>query len=137
MLDQTSVGIITGNAAATLAETLESTRGFAEVVVYDNRSDDATMQITKAHENVSLHQGDFMGFGPTKNHAVSLARYDWVLSLDDDEEVSSELRQILEQWEPGSDDCVGVIRRGNYLMGKLVDKGDWDADWLVRLFNRK
>jgi len=43
MLDQTSVGIITGNAAATLAETLESTRGFAEVVVYDNRSDDATM----------------------------------------------------------------------------------------------
>ena len=45
MLDQTSAVIITRNAAATLAETLESTRAFAEVVVYDNGSDDATMQI--------------------------------------------------------------------------------------------
>ena len=136
MLDQISVVIITRNAAATLAETLESTRGFAEVVVYDNGSDDATIQIAEAHENVSLHQGDFMGFGPTKNHAVSLARYDWVLSLDADEAISPELRQFLEQWTPGSDDSVGVIRRDNYLMGKLVDKGGWGADWLVRLFNR-
>ena len=136
MLDQISVVIITRNAAATLADTLESTRSFAEVVVYDNGSDDATMQLAQAHANVSLHQGGFMGFGPTKNHAVSLARHDWVLSLDADEEVSSELKQFLGQWKPGSDDCVGVIRRDNYMMGKLVDKGGWGADWLVRLFNR-
>ena len=136
MLDQISVVIITRDAAATLADTLESTRGFAEVVVYDNGSDDATIEIAQAHENVSLHQGDFLGFGPTKNHAVSLAKYDWVLSLDADEEVSSELRQFLEHWKPESDDCVGVIRRDNYMMGKLVDKGGWGADWLVRLFNR-
>ena len=136
MLDQISVVIITRNAAATLADTLESTRSFAEVVVYDNGSDDATMQIAQAYENVSLHQGEFMGFGPTKNHAISLARNDWVLSLDADEEVSSELRRFLEQWKPESDDCVGVIRRDNYMMGKLVDKGGWGADWLVRLFNR-
>lgn len=136
MLDQISVVIITRNAAATLADTLESTRGFAEVVVYDNGSDDATIEIAQAHENVSLHQGDFLGFGPTKNHAVSLAKYDWVLSLDADEEISSELRQFLEHWKPESDDCVGVIRRDNYMMGKLVDKGGWGADWLVRLFNR-
>jgi hypothetical protein len=77
-----------------------------------------------------------MGFGPTKNHAVSLARYDWVLSLDADEEVSPKLMHFLEQWKPGSDDHVGVIRRDNYMMGKLVDKGGWGADWLVRLFNR-
>ena len=63
MLDQISVVIITRNAAATLADTLESTRNFAEVVVYDNGSDDATMQLAQAHANVSLHQGDFMGFG--------------------------------------------------------------------------
>ena len=136
MLDQISVVIITLDAAATLAETLKSTRGFAEVVVYDNGSDDATIEIAQARENVSLHQGDFMGVGPTKNHAVSLARNNWVLSLDADEEMSSELTQFLENWKPGSDDCVGVIRRDNYMMGKLVDKGGWGADWLVRLFNR-
>jgi glycosyltransferase involved in cell wall biosynthesis len=76
-------------------------------------------------------------FGPTKNHAVSLAKNDWVLSLDADEAISSELRQFLERWVPESSHCVGLIRRDNYLMGKLVDKGGWGADWLVRLFNRK
>jgi len=136
MLDQISVVIITRDAATTLTDTLKSTRGFAEVVVYDNGSDDATIDIAQAYENVSLHQGDFMGFGPTKNHAVALAKNEWVLSLDADEAISSELEQFLEQWKPGSDDCVGVIRRDNYLMGKLVDKGGWGADWLVRLFNR-
>lgn len=137
MLDQISVVIITRDAAATLADTLKSTRGFGEVVVYDNGSNDATIEIAQAHENVSLHQGNFMGFGPTKNHAVSLAKNDWVLSLDADEAISSELRQFLERWVPESSDCVGLIRRDNYLMGKLVDKGGWGADWLVRLFNRK
>ncbi len=137
MLDQISVVIITRDAAATFADTLKSTRGFGEVVVYDNGSNDATIEIAQAHENVSLHQGNFMGFGPTKNHAVSLAKNDWVLSLDADEAISSELRQFLERWVPESSDCVGLIRRDNYLMGKLVDKGGWGADWLVRLFNRK
>lgn len=136
MLDQISVVIITRNAAATLADTLESTRRFSEVLVYDNGSDDATRQIARAYENVALREGEFMGFGPTKNHAVSLARHDWVLSLDADEVVSPELTGFLEQWRPGSDSAVGVIRRDNYLMGKLVDKGGWGSDWLVRLFNR-
>ncbi len=136
MLDKVSVVIITRNAAATLAETLESASGFDEVVVYDNGSDDATMEIAKAYENVSLHQGEFLGFGPTKNHAVSLARNDWVLSLDADEEISPQLKSFLQEWAPASSKTVGVIRRDNYMMGKLVDKGGWGADWLVRLFNR-
>lgn len=137
MLDQISVVIITRNAAATLSDTLESTRTFSEVLVYDNGSDDATTQIAQAHDNVSLREGDFMGFGPTKNHAVSLARHDWVLSLDADEVLSPELTEFLQTWKPGSDNTVGIIRRDNYLMGKLVDKGGWGSDWLVRLFNRK
>ena len=136
MLDQISVVIITRNAAATLSDTLQSTERFSEVLVYDNGSDDATKQIALAHENVSLREGEFMGFGPTKNHAVSLARHDWVLSLDADEVISPELIEFLQTWKPGSDNTVGVIRRDNYFMGKLVDKGGWGSDWLLRLFNR-
>jgi glycosyltransferase involved in cell wall biosynthesis len=137
MLDQISVVIITRNAADTLAETLESARGFDEVLVYDNGSDDTTLQIAQSYENVSLHEGEFMGFGPTKNHAISLARHDWVLSLDADEVISQELGDFLAGWTPANPHTVGVIRRDNYLMGQLVDKGGWGADWLVRLFDRK
>lgn len=137
MLDQISVVLITKNAADTLADTLKSTSGFTEVVVYDNGSDDATLEIAQQHENVSLHRGEFMGFGPTKNYAVALATNDWVLSLDADERISSELERYLQQWRPSSDNCVGIIRRDNYLMGRLVTKGGWGSDWLLRLFNRK
>lgn len=136
MLDQISVVIITRDAASTLDKTLASVSRFDEVVVYDNGSSDATLDIARAYPNVSLHQGEFLGFGPTKNHAVSLARNDWVFSLDADEEASDELTDFLRSWKPASNRCVGIVRRDNYLMGKHVDKGGWGNDWLVRIFNR-
>lgn len=137
MFDQLSVVIITKNAAETLNDTLISTATFPEVVVYDNGSEDATIDIARGHSNVTVYQGEFMGFGPTKSHAVSLARNDWILSLDADEKVSTELLEYLGRWTPEDDQWVGIIRRDNYLMGKLVTRGGWGSDWLVRLFNRK
>lgn len=136
MLDQISIVVITKNAADTLAATLDSTTGFAEVVVYDNGSNDATREIARSYDNVSLVEGDFFGFGPTKNHAISLASNDWVLSLDADEKLSPDLVNYLRKWQPASINSAGIIRRDNYMMGQLVDKGGWGADWLLRLFNR-
>lgn len=136
MLDQISVVIITKDAASTLDKTLASVSRFDEVVVYDNGSSDDTPDIARAYPNVSFHQGKFLGFGPTKNHAVSLARNDWVFSLDADEEASDELTDFLRNWQPASSSCVGIVRRDNYLMGKHVNKGGWGRDWLVRIFNR-
>ena len=137
MLAQISVVIITKNAANTLRETLVSTQNFSEVVVYHNgSSEDTTLKILKEFSNISLYQGEFIGFGPTKNRAVGLAKNDWVLSLDSDEVVSNELQNFIEQWNPESTNVVGLIRRDNYMMGQLINKGGWGNDWLVRLFNR-
>lgn len=137
MLDKISVVIITKNAADTLRETLDSVTQFAEVVVYDNGSEDATLTIACEFENVSLYQGEFMGFGPTKAYAVELASNDWILSLDADEKVSHELSDYLQHWHPDRDYIAGIVRRDNYFMGELVDKGGWGRDWLLRLFNRQ
>ena len=136
MLDRISVVIITRDAAATLAATLESVSAFTEVVVYDNGSTDETMDIARRFPNVSLHTGKFLGFGPTKNHAVSLARNDWVFALDADETISNDLRGFLADFSPPDTQVVGEVRRDNFFMGRKVDKGGWGADWLVRLFNR-
>lgn len=137
MLQPISVVIITRNAAATLADTLLSTTAFPEVVVYDNGSDDTTLEIARSFDNVALHQGSFTGFGPTKNHAVSLASNDWVLSLDADEQLSPELAEYIGTWQPANDNVVGVLRRHNYFMGKHVERGGWSSDWIVRMFNRR
>ncbi len=93
MLDKISIVIITKNAVSTLPKTLESTKEFDEVVIYDNGSKDETLAIAGDFNNVSLYRGSFMGFGPTKNHAISLARHDWVFSLDSDETITPELTE--------------------------------------------
>jgi glycosyltransferase involved in cell wall biosynthesis len=136
MIENISIVIITRDAAETLQQTLESVQQFAEVVVYDNGSTDATLDIASRYPNVKLHCGEFFGFGPTKNHALGLAKNDWVLSLDSDEALSPELVEELSGLNLDSPELAYQVLRDNYFMGKLVRRGGWGDDWLVRLFHR-
>lgn len=132
-----SAVIISKDAEATIGATLQSLRRFRQVIVYDNGSQDRTMEIARDFPNVSLHQGDFFGFGPTKNHAADLAEHDWVLSIDSDERITPELLDSIARADL-SDRSVGYrVLRINYLRGKRVRFSGWSNDWLLRLYNRK
>ncbi|WP_163557865.1 glycosyltransferase family 2 protein [Halomonas sp. NO4] len=138
MIHGISVVIITRDAGDTLEQTLSVLQPFDDVVIYDNGSTDSTLSIAKGYTNVRLHQGPFYGFGPTKHHAVSLARHDWVLSLDADEHPDATLLQTLEDWNSDTRrNVAGEIRRNNLLLGKVVRHSGWGNDWLIRLFNRR
>lgn len=133
-----SAVIITRNAGPSFEQTLASLLDFDEVVVYDNGSTDATLAIAERHPNVRLFQGEFLGFGPTKRHAVSLASHDWVLSLDADERPTPALIASLASWDCNPErDAAAHIQRRNLLLGKEVHHSGWGKDWLVRLFNRR
>lgn len=133
-----SVVIITRNASATLAATLDALDEFEEVVIYDNGSTDDTLNIASCYTNVSLHQGEFLGFGLSKRHAVSLARNDWVLSIDADEKPDKLLIDALDKWLSSAHlSDVGEILRENWMLGRPVRHSGWGNDWLVRLFNRQ
>lgn len=133
-----SVVIITRNAASTLQNTLDAVQCFENVVIYDNGSSDDTFRIAASYPNVSLHQGDFIGFGPTKRHAVSLAKHDWILSLDADEAPSPELIESITTWvNNASPSDLGEILRENWMMGQPVHYSGWGNDWLIRLFDRR
>lgn len=69
-----SVIVLAKNNETTIQKTLEGLRAFNDVVVYDNGSTDNTMSIAQTFPNVNLIQGEFKGFGWTKNHAVSYAK---------------------------------------------------------------
>jgi glycosyltransferase involved in cell wall biosynthesis len=132
-----SAVIITRDAAETLAECLQSLRAFPEVVVYDNGSVDDTIDIAARFPNVKVHCGAFLGFGPTKQKAVSLARHDWVFSIDADEEVDDQLLTAIAEADLSDPGVAYIVCRHNYLMGKHVTRGGWGDDWLLRMFNRK
>ncbi len=136
-LDAISAVIIAHNAADTLSACLKSLERLPEVIVYENGSTDATADIARTFSNVRLEQGDFQGFGPTKNLAATFARNDWILSLDSDEVASAELIDELAGMDLGAASNLYLILRQNYFMGRHVRHSGWGNDWLPRLYNRQ
>lgn len=135
-IDWISPVIITKNAEKHLEEVLESLQPFSHIVLYDNGSEDRTLEIAAKFDNVHLHQGAFEGFGPTKNRAVSLAPTDWVFSLDADEVPDKKLLEAIRQIDTQRIDRLYRINRQNYFIGKQVRHSGWSPDRLIRIYNR-
>ncbi len=134
MIENISCVIIAKDAASTITQTLESLKSFSDVVIYDNGSTDTTLEIAKKYPNVNLVQGEFFGFGETKNRAASFAKNEWILSLDADEVFSDEFIENLSKLQL-DEKKVYTILRENYYKDVHV-KHCWGNDIIVRLYNR-
>ncbi len=135
MVNKISVVIIVKNGEKTIGSTLDALKSFSNVVVYDNGSVDSTISIAESYPNVSLILGDFLGFGPTKNKAVTYAKHDWIFSLDADEVVSKSLVDSLKM-KALDQHVVYQIFRKNYYKDIHI-KHCWNNDKIVRLYHRQ
>jgi glycosyltransferase involved in cell wall biosynthesis len=132
-----SVVIVCRNEADIIGKTLQSLQGLSDdIVVYDNGSNDGTMTIAeKMHAKV--HTGRWEGYGKTKNKAIALARYDWILSLDADEAIEETLKRSILSENPEDERLVYEISFKNFFGNKALRFGEWGHDKHIRLFNRK
>jgi glycosyltransferase involved in cell wall biosynthesis len=131
-----SVTILTKNSEKYLEKVLSSLASFDEVVIFDTGSTDGTEAIARQFPNVSWHTGLFTGFGPTHNQASSLAKHDWILSLDSDEVMTEEL--AVEIFSLKLDDKTTYsFWRKNFYRGKHIRGCGWYPDRVTRLYNRK
>lgn len=131
-----SVTILTKNSAKYLEEVLVALKDFDEVVIYDNGSTDLTLDIASKFANVSIHEGPFLGFGPSHNVASSLAKHDWILSVDSDEVVTPALAKEIKALQL-KDQCVYSFPRHNEFNGKFIKWCGWYPDRQTRLYNRQ
>ena len=131
-----SVTILTKNSAKYLHEVLSALQAFGEVLIYDTGSTDATLEIAQQFPNACIYRAKFEGFGPTHNLATSLAKNDWVLSLDSDEIATPQMVQTIAnlQLEPA---CVYSFARHNFYNGKWIKGCGWYPDRQFRLYHRK
>ena len=135
-MQKVSVIIVCRNEANVIEETIKSFSGLTDdILVYDNGSTDGTKEIVKRTE-ARLSQGNWEGFGKTKNKANTLAKYDWILSLDADEAINEALKMNLLRLDLNDEKKVYEFRFKNFLGNKWLRFGEWGNDKHIRLFNR-
>lgn len=129
-----SVVIITGNEENNIKDCLKSVKWADEIIVVDSESSDETAKIAKDFtDKVLIHKWD--GYSAQKTYAISLAKNDWILSIDADERVSDELaKEILEKDLTKHNGYF--INRDNFFLGKLIRGCGWGNDLQLRLFKK-
>jgi glycosyltransferase involved in cell wall biosynthesis len=131
-----SVVIITRNEAARLERCVAACRAFAdEVVVVDSGSDDGTVELAE-RLGCSVHENPWPGYGRQRNVAADLARHDWVLWIDADEVVGSELAASIEGWKrrDAAEPVAFRVERVGDFMGRWLEGA---SEQLVRLYDRR
>jgi glycosyltransferase involved in cell wall biosynthesis len=128
--------MIVKDGACTIGQSIESLRLFNEALVYDTGSTDQTKKIAVQYPNVRLLEGEFEGFGPTKNKAVALAKHDWILIIDSDECVEPELAEAIHRKELDPN-IIYLLNFKAFYKHYQVRHCGWNNQKIRRLYNRK
>lgn len=106
-----TVEILTRNSAQTLKRCLESVKDFAEIIVLDGNSTDATRAIAEKYgckivKQYSTDDPDvaIKNYAEVRNKGLKLASHDWFMFIDSDEYLSreavEEIRAIVSDPKP-------------------------------------
>ena len=131
-----SAVILTLNEERNILRCIESVKPLAdEIIVMDSFSTDRTEEICRA-AGVKFIQHKFAGYIEQKNWALDQAGFDYVLSLDADEEATAEMQQsvlaVKNNWQ---EDGYLFNRMTNYA-GTWLKHGGVYPDRKLRLWNR-
>src|SRR5690349_3703182 len=134
-----SVCIITLNEELNIVRTLRSVKDIAdEIIVLDSGSTDATVELAQAN-SARVYVEPWKGFAAQKNSCLAKATCEWILSLDADEEVSTELsrsiKSLLNSAEPPRFKGYMMNRRNIYF-GKWLKRCGYYPDPKLRLIQR-
>ncbi len=133
-----SACIITFNEEDRIQECLKSLDFCDEAIVVDSHSSDKTREIAEKC-GARVIERDWPGHRQQKEFTIRQASHDWVLCLDADEQISSELRdEIIKLRDAGFPKQAGWrMPRISYYMGRWVTHGSWTPDYNLRLFDRR
>jgi glycosyltransferase involved in cell wall biosynthesis len=131
-----SVCIITFNEESRIRDCLESVKWVDEIIVVDSLSTDKTVDICKEYTD-RVYQRPWPGNIDQKNYIISLAKNEWVLSLDADERLSIELIEEIKKALSIPSDVIGFFfSRRSFYLGRWICHGDWYPDYQLRLFKK-
>lgn len=135
-----TVIILTHNEEKNILDCLETVNWADEIILVDDNSIDRTVEIAKAQQlkNLKILQNQLDGdFAKQRNFALSHAQNEWVLFIDADERISTELRTeindlLIEEKEHAVFNGM-YLKRKDFMWGKLLKHGETGDIELLRL----
>lgn len=134
-----AVVIISLNEEKDIARCIGSVHDIAdEIIVVDSFSTDKTKEICRGFSKVRFIEREWEGYSNTKNYSNSLAKSDYILSLDADEALSPELTKSLKKFRKTEkpETAYTMNRLTNYC-GKWIRHCGWYPDKKLRLWKKE
>jgi len=132
-----SVVINTLNEEKNLPRALASIKGTAgEIIVCDMHSSDKTTEIAKKEGAIVFKHKKTGYVEPARNFAISKASGDWILILDADEEVGTNLSLSLKKIVINPKADFYRLPRKNIVFGKWIKHSRWWPDYNIRFFKK-
>jgi glycosyltransferase involved in cell wall biosynthesis len=132
-----SVTIITLNEAAHIGAAIDSASWADEIIVVDSGSTDDTVAIARS-KGARVDVRPWTGYVDQKNVAATLARHDWIFSLDADERLTPELAAEIRSLLASNPDHAGYrVPRVTYHLGRWIRTTDFYPDFQTRLYDRR
>jgi glycosyltransferase involved in cell wall biosynthesis len=130
--------IFTKNAENRIKECLKSLFFCNEIVIIDDNSTDNTENLVKLSKNTRFIRHSLSGdFSCQHNFGLSKATGDWILFVDDDEQVSPLLASEIETAMAGAEEINGFyLKRQDSIWGKTMKHGEHGTLKHLRLMRR-
>lgn len=132
-----SAVINTLNEAKKIGRCLASLKGFAnEIIVVDMMSSDSTREIAKKY-GARVFKHKRVGYvEPARNFAISKAKYEWIIILDADEEITEGLKSYLKKEIKDTKYDYFRLPRKNIIFSKWMKHSGWWPDYNIRFFRK-
>ncbi|MDB5274133.1 MAG: glycosyltransferase family 2 protein [Chitinophagaceae bacterium] len=131
-----SAVIITKNEEAHIARCIQSLLPLTDdIVIIDSGSTDHTSDVCKQF-SVSFEVKPWQGFSAAKNHGNSLAKHNYILSIDGDEELSADMRQAIAELMNSPIHVAYDLPFLTNFCGKWIRHGAWYPESHIRIFDK-
>jgi glycosyltransferase involved in cell wall biosynthesis len=132
-----SVYVLTSNNRRTIERCLKSLFWAEELIVVDSFSNDGTFEICQRYTD-KAYRREWKGHRDQYQYAADLTTRNWIMFVDADEEVPSELvEEIRRELEGGTEGVDGFfVYRRTYYLGRWIRYGGWYPDGEIRLYRR-
>jgi len=133
-----SVYVLAGNNRRTIERCLRSLTWAQELVIVDSYSTDGTYDLCKPWTD-KIYRRKWTGHRDQYQYAADQTTLPWIMFVDADEEVPSELVEEIrgELGGPAKDLDGYVAYRRTYYLGRWIRYGGWYPDCEIRLYRRE